>query len=69
MNNKQLCPVLAAARICHRAQRLKLKKASPIVAYKSEKGDVALSTEKDIESVLQSLVRKLYDTTNAKELR
>eukprot|EP00957_Ditylum_brightwellii_P016136 1214671-Ditylum_brightwellii.AAC.1 len=55
MNNKQICPVLAAARICCRAQRLKLKKASPNEAYKSEKGAVTLITENDIESVLQSL--------------
>eukprot|EP00957_Ditylum_brightwellii_P072990 5546547-Ditylum_brightwellii.AAC.1 len=66
MNNKQICPVVAAARIRCRAQRLKLKKASSIAAYKSEKGAVTLITEKDIKFVLQSLARKLYDITNAK---
>eukprot|EP00957_Ditylum_brightwellii_P004228 321351-Ditylum_brightwellii.AAC.1 len=69
MNNKQICPVLATTRIHHKAQRLKLKKASPIAAYKPEKGAVTLITEKDIESVIQSLARKLYGITNAKELR
>eukprot|EP00957_Ditylum_brightwellii_P115888 8839805-Ditylum_brightwellii.AAC.1 len=69
MNNKQICPVLAEAKICHRAQRLKLKKISPIAAYKSEKGAVTLITEKDIESILQSLAMNLYNITNAKELR
>eukprot|EP00957_Ditylum_brightwellii_P195421 14889068-Ditylum_brightwellii.AAC.1 len=69
MNNRHICPVLAAARICRRAQRLKLKKVSPIAVYKSEKVDVTLVTEENIESALQSLARKLYDITNAKELR
>eukprot|EP00957_Ditylum_brightwellii_P099557 7583912-Ditylum_brightwellii.AAC.1 len=48
MNNKQICPVIAAARICHRAHRLKLKKASPTAVYKFEKSAVTLITEKDI---------------------
>eukprot|EP00957_Ditylum_brightwellii_P184818 14077066-Ditylum_brightwellii.AAC.1 len=69
INNKQICPVLAAARIHYRSQRLKLKKASTIAAYKSEKGAVILMTDKNNESVLQSLARKLYDITNAKESR
>eukprot|EP00957_Ditylum_brightwellii_P202669 15331239-Ditylum_brightwellii.AAC.1 len=52
-----------------RSQRLKLKKVSPIAACKAEKGAVMLITEKDIESVLQLLARKLYGITNAEELR
>eukprot|EP00957_Ditylum_brightwellii_P137118 10455016-Ditylum_brightwellii.AAC.1 len=69
MNNKQICSVIAASRICCRAERLKLKKVSPIAANKSEKGAVTLITEKNIGSVLKSLARKLYDIINAKELR
>eukprot|EP00957_Ditylum_brightwellii_P110668 8440108-Ditylum_brightwellii.AAC.1 len=69
-SNTTLYPVGAGLRIRRRAQILKIKSDTTSAVYRSLKGDrLEDITDKQIDSVLQSVAKSLYNLTNLEKSR
>ena len=69
-SNLNLCPVRAGLRIRRRAQRLSIPSDTPIAVCRSSKGSkMSYITDKQIDTILQSVAKSLYNLTNLEDIR
>eukprot|EP00957_Ditylum_brightwellii_P158890 12093809-Ditylum_brightwellii.AAC.1 len=69
-SNTTSCPDMAGLRIRRRSQRLNVRSDTPIAIYRSSKGaKVKYVTDKQIDSILQSVVKSLYSLTFLEYIR